>query len=227
MPRRRGLQKRVAEALQPMGFTAISGVSFTRQVGEQLHYVDLQYRRSCSEITFNLGCHFAGIPSLFDYREVGAGNLEGLDCGLRCRIGHYIGDGFRDVWWDPDNSEVPRVLVQVCGAIDRAFKDCMKKWGSDGKQLLLSHVKNRAGDIRLSRPLLRWMLPQWRFSRFAFVALLAHQHGNDALASAYCEKAMAEDFAAIIDYLQLPALLKVKRKKSKDRKKSIGSRKPD
>jgi hypothetical protein len=214
MPKRRGLQKRTAEALNFLGFKAISGTTFTRQVGEQLHFVGLQYRRSSSEITFNLGCHFHGVPSLFDYETVTLDDMEELDSGLRCRVGDYIGDGFYDIWWNPDNSEVPAALAQASWAIERAFDECMKKWGSDGALILKSHVKNRAGAIRLSRPLLRWMSGEGGFERFAFVALLAHHHGDEALANALYEKAMSAECPIIPHIPKLAAALGIGQRRS-------------
>jgi hypothetical protein len=214
MSKRRGLQKRATEALKPLGFIAITGTTFTRQVGEQLHFVGLQYRTSSSDITFNLGCHFKGVPSMFDFEPVAADDLQQLDCGLRIRVGRYIGDGFYDVWWNPDNSEVPAALAQATWAIERAFDDCKKKWG-DGKLLIQKHVKNRVGSIRLSRPLFRWMWPVRSFHRFAFCALLAHHHSDDELASALFEKALScEDSLVPSDVPKLSAALGLRRKRS-------------
>ena len=201
MTKRRGLQKLTAKALEPLGFAPVSGTTFSRQVGEQLHFVGLQFRSFCSEITFNLGCHFQGVPSMNDYHAVALNDMVELDCGLRCRVGHYIGDGFYDVWWDPDNSEVPATLAQASWAIERAFDDCLKKWGNDGKKLLQSHVKQTKGAIRLSRPLFSWMLPKGDFERFAFVALLAHRHGKDQLARALFDKALSCKASIIIPHV--------------------------
>lgn len=212
MSKRRGLQKRVAEQLRALGFQPVSGTTFTRQVGEQFHLVNLQYRRFSSDITFNLGCHFQGLPSMSDYQPVAVDDLEDLDCGLRTRVGDYIGDGFYDIWWNPDNSEVPAALAQATWAIERAFNDCMKKWGNDGVLILRSHVKNRAGAIRLSKPLFRWMLPKGDFERFAFVALLAHHHGDKALANALYEKAMSAECPIIPHVPKLAAALGIVKK---------------
>jgi hypothetical protein len=201
MSKRRGLQKRTAEVLKPLGFTAIGGTRFTRQVGEQLHCVELQYGGFSKGFTFNLGCHFEGVPCLSHDAPVNTDNLEDLDCGLRCRVGDYIGDGFYDVWWDPDNSEVLGALAQASWAIERAFDDCMKKWGSDGRLILKSHVKNRAGAIRLSKPLFRWMSGKGDFERFAFVAVLARRHGDNVLAYAFYEKALSCKASVIIPHV--------------------------
>ena len=189
MTKRRGLQKRTAEALQPLGFKAISGTRFTRQVGEQLHFVGLQYGGSSRGFTFNLGCHFRGLPSMSDYQSVTLDDMEELDSGLRCRIGNYIDDGFYDVWWDANEAELGGALAQASWAIERAFDDCQAKWG-DGKLLLQSHVKNRAGAFRWSRAFRRWTEFEGDFSRFAFAAVLAHRHGDKVLARALYEKAL-------------------------------------
>ena len=197
----------VADTLKPLGFTAITGTSFTRQVGQQLHFVGLQYRQFSSEITFNLGCHFEGIPSLCDFRSITTANLADLDCGLRTRVGNYIRGGDFDVWWAPDKSEVPAALAEACWAIERGFDDCMRTWGSDGNLILQSHIKTRTGKLRISRTLFRWMLPQAEFHRFAFVALLAHRHGNHGLAAELCDKAFSFgqfqcDFGLLLNHLE-------------------------
>jgi len=217
MVKRRGLQKRTADILKPLGFSPLSGTTFTRQVDEQLHFVGLQYRRFSSEITFNLGCHFKGIPSLFDYRLVTLDDLNDVDCGLRIRVGRYIGDGFYDIWWNPDNSELPAALAQASWAIERAFDDCKTKWG-DGSHLIQAYVKIQGRSVRLSKALLRWMLPKRRFDRFAFVALLARHHGDDTVASVLAEKALSCDDGAPVDYTEFPKVLKAvktKRRKGK------------
>jgi hypothetical protein len=213
MSKRRGLQKRTAEALKPMGFDATSGTTFTRKVGHQLHFVGLQYGRSSSRITFNLGCHFHGIPSMLDYQPVTVHDLEDLDCGLRVRVGDYIGDGFYDIWWDPDKEEVPVALAQASAAVDRAFNDCMKKWGNDGTLILQSHVKFRAGNVRLSRSLLRWMSGKGEFEQFSFVAVLADHHGDNALARAAYDKALSCEGSIIVPHVpRLAAALGIKEK---------------
>lgn len=190
MPSRRGLQKRAADALKPLGFNAISGTTFTRQVGEQLQFIGLQYGGSSKGFTFNLGCHFTDIPSTRDFRAVSVDDLEDLDCGLRIRVGRYIGEGL-DTWWTADNSELPAAIAQASWAIERAFADCIKRWGNDGTTILRSHVKSRAGTIRLSKALFQWMLPKGDFERFAFVALLAHRHGDEVLSRMAYEKALS------------------------------------
>jgi hypothetical protein len=210
MTKRRGLQKRAAEALEPLGFKAISGTSFTRQAGKQLHFVGLQYGKFSSDITFNLGCHFQGLPSMSGYEAVTLDDLEDVNCGLRIRVGRYIGDGFYDIWWDPDNSEVPGALAQACWAIERAFDDCVKKWGSDGALILRSHVQTRSGAIRLSKPLLEWLSGKGGFERFAFVALLASHHGDAVMAHAFYEKALECKDSLIFPYVpKLAAALRI------------------
>jgi hypothetical protein len=213
MSKRRGLQKRAAEVLLPLGFTAIGGTAFTRQSGKQLHFVGLQYGGFSRGFTFNLGCHFQGVPSMSDFQPVGKEHLDDLDCGLRIRVGRYIGEG-RDIWWTANNSELPAALAQASWAIGRAFDDCMKKWGTDGVLILRSHVKNRAGVIRLSRLLFEWMLPKRDFERYAFVALLAHHHGDDELAMALYEKAMSAECPIIPHIPKLAAALGIAQKKS-------------
>lgn len=206
MSKRRGLQRKTAEVLSALQFMQVSGTRFTRRVGQQLHFVGLQYRTFGSEITFNLGCHFVGIPSLFDFRSVAVENLDDLDCGLRVRIGSYIEDGFYDVWWNPDNEQLPGALAQASWPIERAFEDCIKQWG-DGTRILESHVRNRAGSIRLSKPLLRWMIPLRQFHRFAFLALVAHYHGDDALAATLFNKAIECDDRIPLHCAQLREVL--------------------
>lgn len=189
MSKRRGLQTLTAEMLKPLGFHAISGTRFTRRVGKQLHFVGLQYGGSSQGFTLNLGCHFQGVPSLFDYQPVKLEDMEELDAGLRCRIGNYVGDGFYDIWWDSNDAELPGAMAQAAGAIERAFNDCNKKWG-DGSLLLQSHIRTRTGIFRWSRHLLRWSEPIGDFERFAFAALLAHRLQDNTLARALYEKSI-------------------------------------
>lgn len=215
MSKRRGLQTRAAEGLKRTGFVPLSGTVFTRQVGEQFHFVGLQYRQSSSEITFNLGCHFTGVRSLFDYQPVAAEDLELLDCGLRVRVGDYIGDGLYDVWWDPNNAEVPAALAQASWAIERAFNDCIKRWG-DGTRMLQSDVKVHAGSIRLSRALLRWTVHKHCFHTYSFLSMLAHARGNDALAGILYEKSLLFDHFPK-NGANLTAALRARRKRGNQR----------
>ncbi|MFO0886345.1 MAG: hypothetical protein U0894_19555 [Pirellulales bacterium] len=131
----------------------------------------------CNEFTFNLGCHFFDLLML-THKSVKLSDMEELDSGLCCRVGNYAHDGSHDIWWSLDSSQISTALEQAVAAIECAFEDCIQKWGPDGKLLLKSHVKNRIAAIRLSRHLQRWMLGKGSFERFAFVALLAHYHGD-------------------------------------------------
>lgn len=189
MAKRRGLQKQVAEALLPLGFIQRSGVNFTRQVGKQLHFVGLQYRRSSSDITFNLGCHFVGVASLFDFREVTVADLDLLDCGMRTRVGDHINKGDFDVWWDPDQAQVPVVLEQATTAIGSAFDGFVELWGKDGLTLLKKHIKVNGSSILLSPRLRHWMKVQAKFDQYCFLALLCRVHRLDALADMFYVKA--------------------------------------
>jgi hypothetical protein len=195
---RREIQKLTTEALRPQGFTANSSKSFSRQIDEQLHFVGLQYDRFSSQFTFNIGCHFLNIPSSFDYEEVNTEDIEELDCGLRCRVGDYIGNKFFDIWWDPARVNLPASIAQASWAIDRAFNDCLKKCGKDGSKILKSHILNSRGAIKPSQFLRRWTNAKGDFERFAFVALLAHRHGDEALSQALHEKALSCETSIII-----------------------------
>jgi hypothetical protein len=220
MAKRRGLQKHTAEVLQTLGFTAIGGTRFTRQVGEQLHFAGLQYGGSSQGFTFNLGCHFRGVPSMLDYQTVKLDDMQELDSGLRCRIGNYVDDGLYDIWWDSNDAELPAVLTQASWAIERAFNDCQAKWG-DGKLLLQSHVKNRAGAFRWSRAFRRWTEPEGDFKRFAFAAVLAHRHRDIALARALYEKALLCKESIIASHVaKLAAALGIGKAKRSERKSS-------
>ncbi|MGV3607375.1 MAG: DUF4304 domain-containing protein [Planctomycetaceae bacterium] len=201
MKRRSGIQKRALEALLPMGFIKVSGTTFARQVGRQLQFVGLQYRQFCDEFTFNLGCHFLGIPSMLTYKSVKLSEMEELDSGLCCRVGNYVGDGSHDIWWSLDSSQISAAWEQAVAAIECAFEDCIQKWGPDGKLLLESHVRNRVAAIRLSRHLQKWMLGKGSFERFAFVALLAHYHGDLELAQTFYERALSRQESIIVPHV--------------------------
>ena len=188
MTRRRGIQKQTADVLRGLGFSPVSATTFTRQVGQQLHFIGLQYGGSSRGFTFNLGCHFAGVPTVGTFRLPTLDDLDDLECGLRVRVGRYIRDGL-DLWWDADNAELPASLAEASWAVQRAFDDCLRSWGN-GSDLLRSHVKVRAGSIRLSQHLLRWFVNKHCFSSYAFLAMLAHHRGARDLACMLHQRAL-------------------------------------
>ena len=188
MQNRKGLHKRTAESLAGLGFRAIGATSFARGVGEQLHFVGLQYGGSSRGFTYNLACHFRGLPSLFDFKPMSLNELDDLNCGLRARVGQFIRDGL-DLWWDANSSELHAAIAEATWAIDRAFAKCIERW-DDGRGLLDREVKTRSKTVRLSEYILTWCVNGHSFDAYAFLALLAHRHDMLDLAKLLHRKAL-------------------------------------
>jgi hypothetical protein len=187
MPKQRGFLKHVRNTLPALGFNHNRGSIFTREVGMQIHFVQLQHAQHVTGFTFNLGCHFVDVPSMFDFQPVSVDDLDVLDCGLSARIGTFIGNGL-DVWWDPCEHEVPAVLAQVSWRIERVFGDCISDWGN-GTRLLQRQVKASERGLRLSRQLRRWE-PTAEFTLYSFLSILAQRRRMRRLSDLLCAKAL-------------------------------------